>query len=82
MHAEVYTRVDYNNIFTITTTYLPHEHCSDFSALLQRVNPVQGSSRATLQPLHQNNVCLQEITDWTQPTSLVLPPSYILSAFD
>ena len=69
--------------FTITTTYLPHEHRSDFSALLQRIDPVvQGSLRATLQPLHQNDVCLQEITDWTQPTSVVLPPSYILSAFD
>ena len=49
--------------FTITTIYLPHEHRSDFSALLQRVDPVQGSLRATLQPLHHNNVYLQEITD-------------------
>ena len=68
--------------FTITTTYLPHQHRSDFSALLQHVDPVQGSLRAMLQPQH-HNVCLQEITDWTQPTSVVLPPLYIiLSAFD
>ena len=69
--------------FTLTTTYLPHEHRSDFGALIQCIDPVvQGSLRATLQPLHHNNVCLQEITDWTQPTSVVLPPSYILYNFD
>ena len=69
--------------FTVSITYLSHTHCSDFSALLQSVDPVvQGSLRATLQPLHQNNVCLQQIADWTQPTNVVLPPSYILSAFD
>ena len=55
----------------------------DFSALLQSIDPViQGSVKATLQPLYQNIVCVQQLADWTRPTGVVLPPSYILSALD
>lgn len=69
--------------FSISTTHLPHIHRSDFSVLLQSIDPViQGSVKATLQPLYQNNICVQQLADWTRPTSVVLLPSYILSAFD
>lgn len=69
--------------FSISTAHLPDVHRSDFSALLRSIDPViQGSVKATLQPLYQNIVCVQQLADWTRPTGVVLPPSYILSALD
>ena len=68
--------------FSVTTAYLPDVFRSDFNTLVKDIDPVvQGSLKATLQPLHLTTP-LHDLKIWTQPESVVLPRSYLLSAFD
>lgn len=68
--------------FSVSTASLPQSYQPDFNVLIQNVDPVvQGSVKATLQPFCPR-IPLQELVDWTKPTSVVLPQSYILAAFD
>ena len=76
MHAKIYMWVQ------SIIAHLPQDYHSDFSELTQAVDPVvQGSVKATLQPVHRD-VCVQDLGDWTQPSSVIFPKSYILAAFD
>ena len=68
--------------FSVTTAYLPDVFRSDFNTLVKDIDPVvQGSLKATLQPLRLTTP-LHDLKIWTQPESVVLPRSYLLSAFD